>query len=91
MFNFPIHNIILPKYLVIVKKKGSSLIFSASGGWDKEKKEKSAEKIAGSFQQAGKNSFPQTPFLFARLFGLRPKKFCWQRDNYESRKRFRKK
>jgi len=40
------HNIILPKYLEIVKKKGSSLNFSASGGWDKEKKEKSAEKIA---------------------------------------------
>ena len=40
------HNIILPKYLEIVKKKGSSLNFSASGGWDKEKKEKPAEKIA---------------------------------------------
>ena len=40
------HNIILPKYLEIVKKKGSSLIFSASGGRDKEKKNKPAEKIA---------------------------------------------
>ena len=40
------HNIILPKYFEIVKKKGSSLIFSASGGWDKEKEEKPAEKIA---------------------------------------------
>jgi len=40
------YNIILPKYLEIVKKKGSSLNFFASGGWDKEKKEKSAEKIA---------------------------------------------
>ncbi|MDD5627406.1 MAG: hypothetical protein PHW01_05370, partial [Patescibacteria group bacterium] len=40
------HNIILPKYLEIVKKKGSSSIFSASGGWDKEKKKKPAEKIA---------------------------------------------
>ena len=40
------HNIILPKYLEIVKKKGSSLNFSVSGGWDKEKKEP-AEKKAG--------------------------------------------
>ena len=40
------HNIILPKYLEIVKKKGSSLNFSASGGRDKKKKEKPAEKIA---------------------------------------------
>ncbi|MCG2809519.1 MAG: hypothetical protein L6275_04250, partial [Candidatus Portnoybacteria bacterium] len=40
------HNIILPKYLEIVKKKGSSFVFSASGGRDKEKKEKPAEKIA---------------------------------------------
>ena len=40
------HNIILPKYLEIVKKKGSSLTFSAQGGWGKEKKEKSAKKIA---------------------------------------------
>ena len=39
------HNIILPKYLEIVKKKGSSLTFSASGGRDKEKNEKPAEKI----------------------------------------------
>ncbi len=28
------------------QNKGSSLNFSASGGWDKEKKEKAAEKIA---------------------------------------------
>jgi len=28
------------------QKLGSSLNFSASGGWDKEKKEKAAEKIA---------------------------------------------
>jgi len=26
-------------------------------------------------EQAGKNSFPQTPFLFARLLGLRPEIF----------------
>jgi len=25
--------------------------------------------------RAGKNSFPQTPFLFARLLGLRPQNF----------------
>jgi len=31
------HNIILPKYLEMVKKKGSSLIFSALGGRGKEK------------------------------------------------------
>ena len=31
------HNIILPKYLEIVKKKGSSLNFSAQGGRGKEK------------------------------------------------------
>ena len=40
------HNIILPKYLEIVKKKGSSLIFSVQGGWGKEKNCKPAEKIA---------------------------------------------
>ncbi len=45
MLKFLNHNIILPKYLEIVKNKGSSLNFSASGGWDKEKKEP-AEKIA---------------------------------------------
>jgi len=38
------HNLILPKYLEIVKKKGGSFVFSALGGWDKEKKEKPAEK-----------------------------------------------
>ncbi|MCX6722585.1 MAG: hypothetical protein NT094_00780, partial [Candidatus Staskawiczbacteria bacterium] len=32
--------------MAIVKKKGSSLTFSASGGWGKEKKLKPAEKIA---------------------------------------------
>ena len=46
MLKLPNHNIILPKYLAIVKKKGSSFVFSALGGWDKEKKEKPAEKIA---------------------------------------------
>jgi hypothetical protein len=54
MLNFQIHNIILPKYFEKVKKKGSSLNFSASGGWDKEKNRKPAEKIAGNFQRAGK-------------------------------------
>ncbi|OGN41259.1 MAG: hypothetical protein A2606_03000 [Candidatus Yanofskybacteria bacterium RIFOXYD1_FULL_42_10] len=47
------YNIILPKYLEIVKKKGSSFVFSALGGWDKEKKENSAKKIAvGSEDEA---------------------------------------
>src|SRR3989339_1554614 len=46
MFKLHNYNIILPKYLEIVKKKGSSFVFSALGGWDKEKKEKSAKKIA---------------------------------------------
>ncbi len=32
MFKLRIHNIILPKYLGIVKKKWSSFVFSASGG-----------------------------------------------------------
>jgi hypothetical protein len=36
----------LPKYLEIVKKKGSFLIFSASGWWNKEKKGRPAKKIA---------------------------------------------
>jgi len=27
------------------------------------------------WKQAGKNSFPPTPFLFARLLGLRPQNF----------------
>jgi len=31
------------------------------------------EKSAGGFQQAGKNSFPPTPFLFVRLLPVRPK------------------
>jgi len=40
------HNIILPKYLEIVKKKGSSFVFSAQGRRGKEKNCKPAEKIA---------------------------------------------
>jgi len=40
------HNIILPKYLEIVKEKGSSFNFSAQGGRGKEKNCKPAEKIA---------------------------------------------
>ena len=57
------HNIILPKYLEIVKKKGSSLTFSASGGWDKEKKGKPAEKIAvgseGEAERGGNSATPE--------------------------------
>ncbi len=47
MLKSHIHNIILPKYFGKVKKKGSSLNFSALGGRDKEKNRKPAEKIAG--------------------------------------------
>jgi hypothetical protein len=32
-------------------------------------------------ERAGKNSFPQTPFLFARPLGLRPEKFFGERRN----------
>ena len=40
-------NIMIPQTSKISKQiLGSSLIFSASGGWDKEKNEKSAKKIA---------------------------------------------
>jgi hypothetical protein len=55
--------------------QGSSLIFSASGGWDKEKKEKPAEKIAGDFQQAGKKEEGLGEGIFARL--LCPAKRGW--------------
>jgi len=34
------------------------------------------DRAFGAEEQAGKNSFPQTPFLFARLLGLRPEIFC---------------
>ena len=57
MFKLRIHNIILPKYLEIVKKKGSSFVFSASGGWDKEKKEKSAKKIAVGSEGVAEGGF----------------------------------
>ena len=35
-------------------------------------------------KQAGKNSFPPTPFLFARLLGLRPQNFSAGRRDYSS-------
>ena len=57
MYKLRIHNIILPKYLEIVKKKGSSFVFSASGGWDKEKKEKSAKKIAVGSEGVAEGGF----------------------------------
>ena len=60
------HNIILPKYLEIVKKKGSSLNFSASGGWDKEKKEKPAEKIAVGSEGEAKGGCGGGEFRLAR-------------------------
>lgn len=51
------YNIILPKYLEIVKKKGSSFVFSALGGWDKEKKENSAKKIAVGSEGVAEGGF----------------------------------
>ena len=47
------HNIILPKYLEMVKKKGSSLTFSAQGGRGKEKNCKSAKKIRQAESEDG--------------------------------------
>jgi hypothetical protein len=57
MFKLRNHNIILPKYLEIVKKKGSSFVFSALGGWDKEKKENSAKKIAVGSEGVAEGGF----------------------------------
>jgi len=77
MFKLHNYNIILPKYLEIVKKKGSSFVFSALGGWDKEKIEKSAEKIAVGSEGGqkgrglgGRNFCPPSlsPFLFSPQF-----------------------
>ncbi|HAZ17081.1 MAG: hypothetical protein A3H59_03850 [Candidatus Jacksonbacteria bacterium RIFCSPLOWO2_02_FULL_43_9] len=56
------HNIILPKYLEIVKKKGSSLTFSASGGRDKEKNEKPAEKITVGSEGGAERQFRSKKF-----------------------------
>ena len=57
------HNLILPKYLEIVKKKGSSFIFSAQGGRGKEKNCKPAEKIAvgseGEAEGGGNSATPE--------------------------------
>ena len=75
MFKLLNHNIILPKYLEIVKKKGSSLNFSASGGRDKEKKEKPAEKIAVGSEGAaergcgGNSAVPEPKRSPAALLG----------------------
>ena len=69
------HNIILPKYSEIVKKKGSSFVFSASGGRDKEKKEKPAEKIAVGSEGAaergcgGNSAVPEPKRSPAALLG----------------------
>src|SRR3989344_2701123 len=57
MFKLHNYNIILPKYLEIVKKKGSSFVFSALGGWDKEKIEKSAKKIAVGSEGVAEGGF----------------------------------
>jgi len=45
MLKLPNHNIILPKYLEMVKKKRSSLTFSTQGGMGKEKILKPGKKI----------------------------------------------
>jgi len=68
------HNIILPKYLEIVKKKGSSLSLPAHGRAGARATSSLAAHFAkrntkfggGGKARAGKNSFPPTPFLFAR-------------------------
>jgi len=57
MFKFPNYNIILPKYLEIVKKKGSSFIFSAQGRRGKEKNCKPAEKIAVGSEGVAEGGF----------------------------------
>ena len=72
MFKLRNHNIILPKYLELVKKKGSSLTFSVQGGGAVLNLISQTERER---KQAGKNSFPPTPSLFARLLGLRPEIF----------------
>ena len=61
MFKLRNHNIILPKYLEIVKKKGSSFVFSALGGRDKEKKENSAKKIAVGSEGVAEGGFGGIP------------------------------
>jgi len=61
------HNLILPKYLEIVKKKGSSFIFSAQGGRGKEKNCKPAEKIAvGSEGEAEGGGIPPHPSKYKK-------------------------
>jgi len=41
--------------------------------------EASEQTLSPEKKRAGKNSFPQTPFLFARPLGLRPEKFFGER------------
>ena len=77
------HNIILPKYFGIVKKKGSSLLFSAQGGRGKEKNYKPAEKnFASPSEGAAEGGFkggipprPSVPPSEARRYQFPPKKF----------------
>ena len=73
------NNLILPKYLIIVKKKGAIIYCVRTGGWGKHNN----FFLGGAFRKAkyeirrrrknrnrkaraGKNSFPTPPFLFAR-------------------------
>jgi len=67
------HNIILPKYLEVVKKKGSSFLFSALGGRGKEKERKARRKnrrqkrgrggrgVWGEFRLARAEAKPRRP------------------------------
>jgi len=70
MFKLHNYNIILPKYLEIVKKKGSTFVFSAHGWWGKEKNpsaEKSVcRKVLGAKpKQAGKKEGGWGEFRFS--------------------------
>ena len=64
------HNIILPKYLEIVKKKGSSLIFSVQGGWGKEKNCKPAEKIAAGNEGEAEEGWGEPTKNGKEIFGF---------------------
>ena len=68
------------------KNKGSSFLSPAHGRAGAKATSLSflhlvpppSEKIAGGFQQAGKNSFPQAPFLFARLLSAPKARQGWE-------------
>jgi hypothetical protein len=64
------HNLILTKYFPKVKIKGSSFVSPALGGAGQGRlninNNLPPKKIRAKLKRTGKNSFPQTPFLFAR-------------------------